>query len=159
MPTGRRNQQSILFSVRMPLALAQEVDAYASAHDLPRNQAFTELVRRGLNSNTPLDTLGDTPENTLGNTPGDTPSRMTELMARLDAVEARLDLMNKPQQDMRRTARLDESKHYLGQLCERGHDWESTRQSRRSRRNGGCMTCEAQAASQRRARNRDVVRH
>ncbi len=63
--------------MRLPLALAEQVDAYASVHDLPRNQAFAELVKQGLNGNTP----SDTPNDTLEDTPGDTPQIVADLIA------------------------------------------------------------------------------
>jgi hypothetical protein len=160
MPTGRRNQQSILFSVRLPLALSAQVDAYASAHDLPRNQAFADLVKRGLNSDTLSNTPSDTPENTLSSTPGNTPQIVAALEERLtrriEVLEARIDLMSKPQ-DMKRTAHIDETKHFLGALCERNHVWQNSGQTRRSKRNGGCMECEAEKAREKRARGKVAV--
>lgn len=150
MPTRAHNKQSQLYSMRVPLSLADRINAYAAAHDLSRNQAFIELLTRGLDSDMLRDTLENTPSNTLG----DTPRMMAELMERLVALETRLALGGKPQQDMRRVARLDESKHYLGPLCERNHDWQGTRQSRRAKRNDGCLECEAETARARRSRSK-----
>lgn len=44
---------------------------------------------------------------------------------------------------------FDPDKHYLGLLCPKGHDWETTGQSRRFRSNGLCLECN-------RAHSRDV---
>jgi hypothetical protein len=140
MPTGRRNQQSILFSVRLPLALAEQVDAYARARDLPRNQAFADLVRRGLNSGTPSDTPGDT----LENTPSDTPNTVANLITRVQALESAVAELKepggiKPAATLEKGV-LDDSASYLGRLCPQGHDWQGTGMSRRSRRNNlGCV--------------------
>jgi hypothetical protein len=161
MPTGRRNQQSILFSVRLPLALAEQVDAYANAQDLPRNQAFAELVRHGLNSDTPENTPGVSLGNTLSDTPSHTPQIAADLITRVEALEAAIaELRERSGTKLSTTVEsggLDHSASYLGRLCPQGHDWQNTGQSRRSRRNHSCMQCEAAAAKARRARAKDAA--
>jgi hypothetical protein len=161
MPTGRRNQQSILFSVRLPLALAEQVDAYANAQDLPRNQAFAELVRRGLSSNTPENTPGVSLGNTLSDTPSNTPPIAADLITRVEALEAAIAELREPgctkPSATVESGVLDDSASYLGRLCPQGHDWQNTGQSRRSRRNHSCMQCEAAAAKARRARAKDAA--
>jgi hypothetical protein len=148
MPTGAHNKQSQLYSMRIPLDLAERINAYAEVHELPRNQTLIELLTRGLSS--------DTPSNTPENTPSDTTLLIADLAARIEALEARFQSTQNPQGDMVTNGNLDEAKSYLGPLCKRSHDWQGTGQSRRSRRNGACMTCEAQAAREKRMR--DAVR-
>jgi 5-methylcytosine-specific restriction endonuclease McrA len=41
----------------------------------------------------------------------------------------------------------DESKHRLGRLCKRGHDWMGTGQSLRSIKGGNCLECHKQSKS------------
>src|SRR5687767_1772866 len=88
MPTGAHNKQSQLYSMRIPLDLAERINTYAHANELPRNQTFIELLTRGLNSYSP----SDTPENT----PEDTPLLMADLAARIEALEARFQSTQKP---------------------------------------------------------------
>jgi 5-methylcytosine-specific restriction endonuclease McrA len=42
---------------------------------------------------------------------------------------------------------FDESKHRLGRLCKRGHDWMGTGQSLRSIKGGNCLECHKQSKS------------
>jgi hypothetical protein len=136
------NKESRQYSIRLPWRVSDAVQDYASRHGMASNRAIIELLERGLSAAC----------NSQNTTPATTPQVDLDLIARIEAVEARLNLANKPQQDMRRTARWDDTKHYLGPLCERGHNWQDTGQSRRSKRHDGCLECESQTARERRAR-------
>jgi hypothetical protein len=145
------NRESRQYSIRLPWRVSDAVQDYASRHGMASNRAIIELLERGLHaeSNTSCNTHSTTQDTTAQANP--------DLIARIEAVEARLNLANKPQQDMRRTARWDDTKHYLGPLCERGHNWQDTGQSRRSKRHDGCLECESQTARERRARAKAVA--
>lgn len=45
---------------------------------------------------------------------------------------------------------FDSSMYFLGKLCKRGHQWETTGQSLRYTRNHGCVECEREQKEQRR---------
>jgi hypothetical protein len=48
----------------------------------------------------------------------------------------------------------DEARHYLGQLCSRGHDYEGTGKSLRRKRSHQCVPCDRELASARRQAKR-----
>jgi hypothetical protein len=50
----------------------------------------------------------------------------------------------------------DPTKRVLGKLCKRGHEWGHTGQSLLSKRNNGCLECEAEDARERRKRKREA---
>lgn len=123
-------------------------------HGLPRNRAVILLLEKALGG---IEEGGmhkrDSPEKIW-----DTPPQPDEpgLLERLTALEMALAALQHDRQPPtpQPAGTLDESRHYLGPLCEKGHEWENTGQSRRSRRNNSCMACEAEAARERRARNK-----
>jgi hypothetical protein len=91
------------------------------------------------------------PRDVHRDTPWDAPTEIAALVARVEALEA---AVAKPETRRRRKSKPREfnpERHYLGALCERGHNWEGTGQSRYSKRNKACMECEAEGATKRRA--------
>jgi len=50
----------------------------------------------------------------------------------------------------------DHSKHHLGKLCPRGHDWHGTRQSLLRNANDGCLECDRERARERRQQKRQT---
>lgn len=152
MPTGTENSRSKQYAFRLPWELDARLETYMAKHGLSRNRAVIELLEKALGE-------GGIQEGDAHSDKWDAPivSEEPGVYERLSALEAALaDLRSRqPAAPQPQPAGvLDESKHYLGPLCERGHDWQGTGQSRRSRRNKMCMACEAEDAKARRARKK-----
>jgi len=155
---------SKLISLRLPDLLDQRVEKYALRHGLSRSGAIVALVENGL-SNTSSDTDRDTATSNIESRLAmledvmhrDTTVIQGELLSRLEALKVGIMALNGRDtviQDARRTVNLDPDKHYLGSLCDRGHDWQNSGQSRRAIRNKRCLSCEAEDGRQKRAAKR-----
>jgi hypothetical protein len=153
MPTDRVNDRSIQHSFRLPLDLNERLEAYARHHGMARNAAVVELLEQSLRAESHL---RDTPTSQgviQRNVPRDAPLHHIAFEQRLAAVEATLEALQAQRAPSGGVARegLNEATQFLGPLCERGHDWQGTGQSRRSRRNWGCMQCEVERTRAKRA--------
>jgi hypothetical protein len=148
MPTGPQNAKSRQVAIRLPHDLDKRIAHYMADTGLTQSQALITLLERGLVGVHDSGIHRDAPE---CDAPRDTPwdASITALVARVEALEA---AVAKP--ETRRKSKAGEfnpARHYLGELCERGHDWEGSGQSRYSKRNQACMACEAEGAIKRRA--------
>lgn len=155
MPTGTQNSRSKQYAFRLPWELDAQLETYMATQGLSsRNRAVIDLLEKALAGE---DGEGGIQERNAPSEKWDAPpvpgeSDVLERLAALEAALAALQIRQAPALQPEIT--LDESKHYLGPLCDRGHDWQGTGQSRRSKRNNMCMACEAEASKERRARNK-----
>jgi hypothetical protein len=156
MPTGTENSRSKQYAFRLPHDLDAQLETYMAKQGLSRNRAVIDLLAKalagesregGIQGRDSPSEKWDSPS--IPDEPG-VMERLAALEATLAALQPRPPAAPQPQS----AASFDETKHYLGPLCDRGHDWQGTGQSRRSKRNQTCMACEAEAAKARRARNK-----
>jgi hypothetical protein len=148
MPTGTENSRSKQYAFRLPWDLDARLETYMGKHGLSRNRAVIELLEKALGE-------GGIQERDAPAEKWDAPPIPQEpgVMERLAALEAALANLQ-PRPAAVKPGTLDPDRHYLGPLCDRGHDWQGTGQSRYARRNRMCMACEAEDAKARRARNK-----
>jgi hypothetical protein len=153
MPTGTENSRSRQYAFRLPHDLDNRLETYMQQRGLSRNRAVIALLEIALEQSG----YGGIQER-------DTPpvSEDPSVMERLAALEAALASLQTPAAPVQpepavKTAAgtFDPDRHYLGPLCERGHEWQDTGQSRYARGNRRCMACEAEDAKARRARQKE----
>ena len=151
MPTGTENSRSRQYAFRLPHDLDKQLDAYMAKRGLSRNRAVIELLEQALMAS------GHGGIHNRDTPPVSEPG-VIERLAALETALANLQTPAAPSQPAPavKTAAgtFDPDRHYLGPLCERGHEWDGSGQSRRSKRNKFCMACEAEDAKARRARNK-----
>jgi uncharacterized membrane protein YccC len=159
MPTGPQNAKSRQVAIRLPHDLDARIEQFANTELLTQSQALIALLERGLAGVHDSGIHRDAPE---WDAPRDTPwGTPTDLVARLAALEAAVAELQRgtaaqPVAERQAPAKskvgeLHPAHHYLGPLCQRGHEWQGTGQSRYSKRNQGCLECEAERARERRA--------
>lgn len=98
----------------------------------------------------------------LSATLSDVVAAVSDIQSRLARLESPPDARPAPwstRQTRRQTASdtpaFDSTRHRLGRLCPRGHDWQSTGQSLRVRNKAGyCLACQAEDARASRAAHR-----
>jgi hypothetical protein len=153
MPTGAQNTKSRQVAIRLPHDLDKRIQQYAADHGLTQSQVLIALLENGLSGVHDNGMHRDAPEcdapecDAPRDTPWDAP--IAALVARVEALEA--TVANPETKRKPKAGELDPAHHYLGPLCQRGHDWQDLGQSRYSKRNQGCMECEAERARERRA--------
>jgi hypothetical protein len=145
MPTGAQNTKSRQVAIRLPHNLDERIQQYAADHNLTQSQALVDLLEKGLSG------VHDNGMHWVA------PAEIAALVARVEALEATVARPKTRSQHKPKAGELDPARHYLGPLCQRGHDWQGSGQSRYSKRNQGCMECEAERARGRRAAKKSTV--
>src|SRR5687768_13177103 len=113
------NKESRQYSIRLPWRVSDAVQQYASRHGMASNRAIIQLLERGLHAESNADC------NAHSTTPDTKGQVDPDVIARIERLEARILAASQP---IATPLKFDESKHYLGPLCERGHEWENTGQ-------------------------------
>src|SRR5262245_3370485 len=150
------------YTIRLPQALADQVQARVEA-----GTPFAVLMRDALSAY-----LADTPPTgaPTGEGSADTLHRLQEQLSALVQRVAALEQVptgrrqeRTPLADRAPTGAptasappaFDPTRHRLGRLCPRGHDWQGTGQSLRANNKAGyCLACNAEDARKRRAAHR-----
>lgn len=83
-------------------------------------------------------------------------SRVCIECAREDLRQRRFVSKLRSQQDKNS---FDDKKHYLGKLCNRGHNWKNTDFSLRYKKNGDCLFCARERAKKQRESNPEYCRN
>jgi hypothetical protein len=153
MPTGTENSRSKQYAFRLPHDLDAQLEIYMTKQGLSRNRAVIELLAKALTGESGE---GGIQERDAPAEKWDAPlvSEEPGVYERLSALETAVATLQIRPAPVQPGAVLDESKHYLGPLCDRGHDWQGTGQSRYATGNRRCMACEAENAKARRARKK-----
>jgi hypothetical protein len=132
------NRLSRQYSIRLPWQLSDAVQSFASQHRIAANRAIIELLARGLNAPRPTNALQKEPH----------------ALERLAVLEDFVQTLQDTIETLRAQGATKASPStqqelpgdptsYLGALCHRGHDWDGTGMSRRSKRNHDCLECKA----------------
>jgi hypothetical protein len=154
------------YTIRLSHALAAQVQARVEA-----GTPFAVLMRAALSAY-----LADTPPTgapTAERTGADSADTLRTLQEHLAALAVRVAALEQgptgrrqkrtPRADRAPTPCLtpppppafDPTRHRLGRLCPRGHDWQGTGQSLRANNKAGyCLACQAEDARARRATHR-----
>jgi hypothetical protein len=186
-PRGRpKTKEYVTLMARVDITLADEVKRYASLHRQPISvvirDALTLLMeeypfaadRSGPHRlaaheflsdryESPLDTLiGEADSAELENVLSDTNEEAVESMLSDTSGEDEyasdvIAVMTAFMSDSN-TPAYDTSKHYLGKLCPRRHDYNGTGQSLLRKTNHLCLACDRERAKERRQAKRTAAR-
>jgi len=166
MPGGSR--LTVRLSPALEAALSDRVRQGAHVSDIVREALHAYLGH--------CQTARQTPDISTSDTVSDMSARLSALVSdmadiqqRLDQIEAQIAARAAPH--ARRTPRqtpvsdtapqppsaFDPTRHRLGRLCPRGHDWQGSGRSLRVRNKAGyCLACQAEDARTRRATQRQA---
>jgi hypothetical protein len=145
MPTGPHNAKSRQVAFRLPRDLDARIAHYMTDTGLTQSQALIALLERGLAGVQDNGIHQDAPE----------------LVARLEAIEstvaelqrgpASIPVAEKQGPTKPKAGELHPAHHYLGPMCQRGHEWQDSGQTRYSLRKQECLECKTERARERRA--------
>jgi hypothetical protein len=167
-PTGRppgrpKTKEYATLVARMPQPLVNQARRYARAHGCSISILLREGLEWRLNScdtaTVPVpeamppapQVVGEDSSHTETAPPA-APAAVGDGLGDTETVH-----VPTPLADSRNTPTIppfDQTRHVLGKLCRRGHEWGNTGQSLLRKANLGCLKCDAEGARERRRQKR-----